>query len=78
MTTHELRDIIYNTTDLIRIATKALQERDIDTLENLEYVVTDWLQPEEEKDVQISLLNSMIEVLTEVEELDDELQGYEG
>ena len=66
----DIRDI-HSTVDMIRAATTALQERDIDTLEKLVNLVQGWLQLESETEAQVELLESMIEVLYDLEAAED-------
>ena len=70
MTTQDLRETVYTVTDFMRVATNAFQSKDIKTLENLEYIASDWMQPEEETTAQIELLNAMINTIYDIEELE--------
>lgn len=50
---------IHTLSDLLKAAAKALDERDVDTLERLMQINRGWLQHESEKDAQEALLIAM-------------------
>ena len=67
---------IYTVNDLMVAAAKALQKRNaegIEILEALVYVVRDWMQPREETEAQIEMLNSMLEALYDLEAENEDL-----
>lgn len=53
---------VYTVADLMTAAARALQERDTDELFELMRVVRDWLQPEQERNAQMELLETMADV----------------
>jgi urease accessory protein UreF len=56
---------IRTVTALMNAAAEALQERDPDTLEDLDRLIRDWLQPEDERQAQQNMLDAMMESLLE-------------
>jgi len=58
---------VYTVNDLMMKAGEALQNRDADTLYRLIDISQDWMQTEEEREAQQSMLNAMIEACEELE-----------
>ena len=71
-----LGDKVHTVNALMKEAGKALAKRDIDALEELDDISAGWLQPEEERISQITMLNSMLEIVYAIEEL-EELDEYD-
>ena len=69
---NNLRDKIHGLNDFMVAAGNALEARDIDTLEALDNISNGWLQTEEERRAQETMLNAMMEAVYEMEALDDE------
>ena len=49
-----------NVTELMFAAAAALEDRDVDRLDELSRVVRDWLQPEYETSAQLAMLEAMM------------------
>lgn len=59
---------IYTVNDLLNAAADALYRHDIEALENLISVVRDWMQPQDELQAQLNMLNAMIDAADRLEE----------
>jgi len=62
---------INTTTELMMQAGKALNNRDADTLDRLMRQVMDWMQTDEEREAQITMLGAMMDALATIEDLED-------
>jgi len=71
MKASELRDIVHNVPDLMRVATNALYDRDIETLEGLQSLAEGWLQSDDEKIAQRDLFDAMIEIVYDADYNDE-------
>lgn len=58
---------VHTVNDLLNIAALALQERDSETLERLVQIVEGWMQTNQERLAQMTLLNAMLEAVEELE-----------
>jgi len=59
------------TRELYTVAAKALRDRDVETLEKLTRIVVGWVQPEEETEAQLDLLNAMIEAVYDLNDYEE-------
>lgn len=58
---------VHTVNDLLNTAALALQERDTETLERLVQTVEGWMQTNQERLAQMTLLNAMLEAVEELE-----------
>lgn len=63
----ELQQDIYNAADAMKVAGQALEERDCETLENVQRIVANWMQTDEEADGFEVALQAMLEACYELE-----------
>jgi len=59
------------TRELYTVAAKALRDRDVETLEKLTRIVEGWVQPEEETEAQLDLLNAMLEAAHDLNDYEE-------
>mgnify|MGYP001212126683 CR=1 FL=1 len=59
------------TRELLTVAAKALRDRDVETLEKLTRIVEGWVQPEEETEAQLDLLNAMLEAAHDLNDYEE-------
>lgn len=57
---------VHTVNDLLNVAALALQERDTETLEKLVRTVEGWMQTNQERLAQMTLLNAMLEAVEEL------------
>ena len=58
---------IRTTTELLEAAAEALSNGDEMTLDELKSTVHDWLQPEAERNAQLTMLDAMLDALGRME-----------
>jgi hypothetical protein len=58
---------VYTVSELMNVAAEALANRDIQTLESLINRARDWMQPHDETEAQVNMLESMIEAVYDLE-----------
>jgi len=58
---------VHSVNDLLNTAALALQERDTETLERLVQTVEGWMQSNQERLAQMTMLNAMLEAVEELE-----------
>jgi len=58
---------VHTVNDLLNVAALALQERDTETLERLVQTVEGWMQSNQERLAQMTMLNAMLEAVEELE-----------
>lgn len=57
---------VHTVNDLLNVAALALQERDTETLERLVQTVEGWMQSNQDRLAQMTLLNAMLEAVEEL------------
>ena len=64
---------VHSVTDLMTAAARAVQDRSTNDLFDLMAVARDWLQPEQERNAQMELLESLVELVEELRDTSEQL-----